>query len=100
VPCGGLLAPLNLNPKYLENDVPVIEVKLPQLGMGMQDGQILHWCKAVGDKVTKGEILVEVEAAKAIVEVPSPADGELIKILAEEGETVEVRAPIAELNVD
>jgi len=75
--------------------MPVIEVKLPQLGMGMQDGEIINWCKKVGDKVSKGETLVEVEAAKALVEVPSPVDGELTEILVEEGETAEVRTAIA-----
>ncbi len=75
----------------------VIDVLLPQFGMGMKDGEILRWHKAVGDPVKSGEILVEVEAAKTTVEVPAPEDGELVEILAEEGETVEVRAPIARL---
>jgi pyruvate/2-oxoglutarate dehydrogenase complex dihydrolipoamide acyltransferase (E2) component len=77
--------------------MPIIEVLLPQHGMGMKDGEIVRWHKAVGDRVTNGEILVEVEAAKTTVEVPSPSDGELVEILAEEGDTVEVRAPLAKL---
>ncbi|MGH8227703.1 MAG: biotin/lipoyl-containing protein [Steroidobacteraceae bacterium] len=77
--------------------MPVIEVLLPQYGMGMKDGEIRRWCKAVGDTVKSGEILVEVEAAKATVEVPAPENGELVEILAKEGQTVEVRAPIARL---
>ncbi len=75
----------------------VIDVLLPQFGMGMKDGEILRWRKAVGDTVRSGEVLVEVEAAKTTVEVPAPEDGELVEVLAEEGETVEVRAPIARL---
>ncbi|MGH8149202.1 MAG: biotin/lipoyl-containing protein [Steroidobacteraceae bacterium] len=77
--------------------MPIIEVLLPQHGMGMKDGEVVRWRKAVGDRVASGEILVEVEAAKATVEVPSPSDGELVEILAEEGDTVEVRAPLARL---
>jgi pyruvate/2-oxoglutarate dehydrogenase complex dihydrolipoamide acyltransferase (E2) component len=77
--------------------MPIIEVLLPQFGMGMKDGEILRWRKAVGDTVKSGEVLVEVEAAKTTVEVPAPEDGELVEVLAEEGETVEVRAPIAKL---
>ncbi len=77
--------------------MPVIDVLLPQFGMGMKDGEILRWRKAVGDAVKSGEVLVEVEAAKTTVEVPAPEDGELVEVLAEEGETVEVRAPIARL---
>ncbi len=77
--------------------MPVIDVLLPQFGMGMKDGEILRWRKAVGDRVRSGEVLVEVEAAKTTVEVPAPEDGELVEVLAGEGETVEVRAPIARL---
>ncbi len=77
--------------------MPIIEVLLPQFGMGMKDGEIVRWCKAVGDTVKSGEVLVEVEAAKTTVEVPAPEDGELVEVLAGEGETVEVRAPIAKL---
>lgn len=77
--------------------MPIIEVLLPQFGMGMKDGEIVRWRKAVGDTVKSGEVLVEVEAAKTTVEVPAPEDGELVEVLAGEGETVEVRAPIAKL---
>ena len=70
-------------------------VVLPQFGMGMQDGEILKWLKAVGDPIAEGEPLVEIEAAKTQVEVPSPVSGTLKRIVAEEGETVDVREPIA-----
>ena len=75
----------------------IVDVLLPQFGMGMQDGEIVQWHKAVGDTVKAGEALVEIGAAKSTVEVPSPDDGELVEILAQEGETVEGRAPIARL---
>ncbi len=77
--------------------MPVIDVLLPQFGMGMKDGEILRWLKSVGEAVQAGETLVEVEAAKATVEVPAPQAGELVEILAGEGQTVAVRAPIARL---
>ncbi|HUN25163.1 MAG TPA: biotin/lipoyl-containing protein [Steroidobacteraceae bacterium] len=77
--------------------MPLVDVLLPQFGMGMKDGEILRWLKSVGDTVREGEILAEVEAAKATVEVPAPIDGELVEIIAREGETVQVRAPIAKL---
>jgi len=77
--------------------MPIIDVLLPQFGMGMKDGEILRWHKAVGDTVQDGDILVEVEAAKTTVEVPSPSAGELVEVLAPEGETVQVRAVIARL---
>lgn len=77
--------------------MPVVDVLLPQFGMGMKDGEIVRWRKRVGEAVKAGEILAEVEAAKATVEVPAPLDGELVEIVAQEGETVQVRAPIARL---
>lgn len=76
-----------------------LKVLLPQFGMGMQDGEIVRWLKAIGDTVADGEPLVEIEAAKTTVEVPSPAAGTLIEIVAEEGDTVDVRAHIATLEV-
>lgn len=72
-----------------------IKVLLPQFGMGMQDAEIVRWLKAVGETVAEGEALVEIEAAKTTVEVPSPASGTLTEILADEGETVDVRSHIA-----
>lgn len=68
---------------------------LPQYGMGMQDGEIVRWLKAEGDRVSEGETIVEVEAAKTTVEVPAPVAGTLKRIVAGEGETVDVRAAIA-----
>jgi len=72
-----------------------VEVKLPQWGMGMEDGVIVQWLKAEGDAVAEGEGLVEVEAAKAIEVVESPAAGTLAEILAQPDEVVKVRATIA-----
>ncbi|MDH3279745.1 MAG: biotin attachment protein [Gammaproteobacteria bacterium] len=74
-----------------------VDVLLPQSGMGMQDGEIVRWLKEEGATVSEGEILVEVEAAKALVEIESPCAGVLKKILARAGETVEVRAVIAQV---
>jgi pyruvate/2-oxoglutarate dehydrogenase complex dihydrolipoamide acyltransferase (E2) component len=76
----------------------VIDVLLPQFGMGMQDGEIISWLKAVGDTVLEGDPLVEIEAAKTTVEMPSPASGTLTEILAREGDTIEVRTVIARIS--
>jgi len=76
-----------------------MKVLLPQFGMGMQDAEIVRWMKGVGDRIEAGEPLVEIEAAKTTVEVPSPGAGTLTEILAEEGDTVEVRAHIATIAV-
>jgi pyruvate/2-oxoglutarate dehydrogenase complex dihydrolipoamide acyltransferase (E2) component len=71
------------------------EVKLAQFGMGMTEGTPLRWLKKEGDSVTEGEPIVEIEAAKAVVEVLAPTSGKLTKILAPEGETVPVYGVIA-----
>ncbi len=76
-----------------------MKVLLPQFGMGMQDAEIVRWMKAVGDSVEAGEPLVEIEAAKTTVEVPSPGSGTLSEILIEEGESVTVRTHIATITV-
>jgi len=71
-----------------------IEVKLPQWGMGMTEGEIVEWLKQDGEQVVRGEPLVEVEAAKATEVVEAPASGKL-QIVAQVGDIVEVREVIA-----
>ena len=73
----------------------VVDVLLPQCGMGMTDGEITKWYKQVGDQLTEGELLAEVEAAKATNEIPAPCTGKLVEIVVNEGETAEVRDVIA-----
>ena len=63
---------------------------LPQWGMGMNEGQVVKWLKAVGDPVVKGEPLVEIESTKVSAEVEATADGTLGRVIVEEGKTVPV----------
>lgn len=72
-----------------------IKVVLPKSGMGIDEGTILRWLKAEGDRVTQGESIVEVETAKATQEVEAPATGTLVKILLSAGETATVNTDIA-----
>lgn len=72
-----------------------IEVLLPQWGMGMSEGTITTWLKAVGDTVREDEALAEVEAEKVEETLEAPASGTLVEILVPEGKTVEVRTPVA-----
>jgi pyruvate/2-oxoglutarate dehydrogenase complex dihydrolipoamide acyltransferase (E2) component len=71
------------------------EVKLPQYGMGMSEGTVTAWLKVEGERVEKGDPLVEVEAAKANVEVPAPEAGVLAQILTQVGETVPIHHVLA-----
>ena len=72
-----------------------LTVNMPQLGESVTEGTIAKWLKAEGDTVTEGEVIVEIENAKAIEEVHAPITGVLTKILLEEGQTAEVFAEIA-----
>ncbi len=70
------------------------QFKLPDVGEGLTEGEILQWLVAVGDTVTVNQPLCEVETAKAAVELPSPYAGTVTALLHEAGETVDVGTPI------
>lgn len=71
-----------------------VSIILAKPGMGIEEGTIVCWLKAVGDLVQQGEVIAEVETAKAIQEVESPATGTLTHIIANVGTTVAVNAEI------
>ncbi|MGE3594148.1 MAG: biotin/lipoyl-containing protein [Dehalococcoidia bacterium] len=75
----------------------IVDVLLPQSGMGMQDGEVIRWVKAVGDQVVENELIAEVEAAKALVEIGAPCDGELVEIAAQVGDVVEVQGVLGRI---
>jgi pyruvate dehydrogenase E2 component (dihydrolipoamide acetyltransferase) len=71
------------------------EVRLPQAGMGMTDGTVLDWLKQVGDEVSEGECIAEVEAAKTTLEIEAPCAGVLARIVTPAGTLVPVREVMA-----
>src|SRR3954470_20390258 len=73
-----------------------VEIPMPQMGESVSEGTILTWHKQEGDWVEKDETIVEVSTDKVDAEVPSPASGKLVKILAQEDETVAVGQALAE----
>ncbi|MEO7261199.1 MAG: dihydrolipoamide acetyltransferase family protein [Jatrophihabitantaceae bacterium] len=73
--------------------------KLPDVGEGLTEADILRWDVKVGDPVVVNQVLVEVETAKAAVELPSPYAGVVHEIHFEEGVTVDVGQPIITLKV-
>src|SRR3954452_9021309 len=75
------------------------QFKLPDLGEGLTEGEILKWLVQPGDVVTLNQPIVEVETAKAAVEVPSPYAGVVTEIHHGEGETVDVGTPIITFDV-
>jgi pyruvate dehydrogenase E2 component (dihydrolipoamide acetyltransferase) len=78
----------------------VKEFKLPDLGEGLTEGEILKWMVQVGDTVTLNQPIVEVETAKAAVEIPAKWAGQVASIFHAEGETVEVGTAIIAIDTD
>ncbi|MEZ5189774.1 MAG: dihydrolipoamide acetyltransferase family protein [Schumannella sp.] len=70
------------------------EFPLPDVGEGLTEAEIVSWKVKPGDAVTVNQVLVEIETAKSLVELPSPFAGTVTELLAEEGTTVEVGTPI------
>jgi pyruvate/2-oxoglutarate dehydrogenase complex dihydrolipoamide acyltransferase (E2) component len=72
-----------------------VSVNFPKSGMGIEEGTALRWLKSVGDQVRQGEVIVEIETAKALQGVEAPVSGTLVRILLPEGATAAVNTPIA-----
>ena len=66
------------------------EFPLPDVGEGLTEAEIVSWKVKPGDPVTVNQVLVEIETAKSLVELPSPFAGTVTELLADEGTTVEV----------
>jgi pyruvate dehydrogenase E2 component (dihydrolipoamide acetyltransferase) len=76
------------------------DFRLPDLGEGLTEGEILSWLVAVGDEVKLNQPIVEVETAKAAVEIPSPYAGVVQTLHHEAGATVDVGSPIITFDTD
>ena len=75
-------------------------IELPQVGESVTEGTITQWLKQVGDRVEKYDVIAEVLTDKVSMELPAPAAGVLTEILAEEGQTVPMGAPIAAIRTE
>lgn len=76
------------------------EFLLPDVGEGLTEADIVRWWVAVGDEVAINDVLVEIETAKSIVELPSPFAGVVTGLLVAEGATVLVGTPIIAIGGD
>ena len=74
-----------------------VQITMPQMGESVSEGTVLTWHKQEGDWVDKDETIVEISTDKVDAEVPAPSSGKLVKILAQEDETVEVGQALAEM---
>ena len=75
-----------------------VDVVMPQMGVSVSEGTITKWLKAEGEPIAADEPLLEISTDKVDTEVPSPAEGVLGRILAQEGETVPVGTVIATIS--
>src|SRR5437870_13526329 len=72
-----------------------VSVNLPALGESVTEGTVTRWLKQEGDSVQADEPLLEVSTDKVDTEIPAPASGVLVRIVAREDETVQVGAELA-----
>lgn len=87
-------------PESAADDSHILEFRLPDLGEGLADGDLVSWAVAVGDTVELNQTIAEVETAKAVVALPSPFSGTVVELLAEPGDTVPVGAPLIRVRND
>src|SRR3546814_6529508 len=70
------------------------EFKLPDVGEGLTEAEIVSWKVKVGDVIEINDVIVEIEPAKSLVELPSPYAGTVLALMVDEGQMVEVGTPI------
>ena len=90
---------MSSSPAEIAESTRTVEIAMPQMGISVAEGTIVEWRVRPGDRVEADEPLCDVSTDKVDVEIPAPASGVLARIVAEPGETVEVGAVLAELEV-
>jgi len=78
----------------------IVEVKVPQLSESVAEATLLDWHKKEGEKVSRDENLIDIETDKVVLELPSPADGVLVKILKKARDSVGSGDVIAQIDTE
>ena len=76
------------------------EFCLPDLGSGLQEGQVVNWLVEVGQDVTSTDNLCELETEKAVIEIPVPYSGKVLELKVDAGDTIEVGAVLAVFGIE
>lgn len=76
----------------------VYQFKLPELGEGLAEGEIVKWSVKPGDQINEDDTLLEVQSDKSVEEIPSPVVGKVVKILVPEGETATVGEALVDID--
>ena len=88
-------APAQVGSQDAPGASPAVDVPMPQMGESITEGTITKWLKKIGDTVLRDEPLFEISTDKVDAEIPSPAEGVLTEIKAEEGQTVAINTVVA-----
>ena len=74
------------------------EFALPDVGEGLTEAEVVGWRVAVGDEIAQDQVVVEIETAKSLVELPSPFAGRVVELLAAEGDVVQVGSALVRID--
>ena len=77
-----------------------VDLVMPQMGESIAEGTITRWMKKVGDAIDRDEPIFEISTDKVDAEIPAPAAGVLVKIIGQEGETLEVNTVVGVIETD
>ena len=77
----------------------VYEFRLPDVGEGLEEAEIVQWKVSVGQEIQANQLLVEIESSKSLVELPSPFAGTVLELLVPEGKVVKVGTPIIRISL-
>ena len=86
--------------KIMETSGSIFEFRLPDVGEGLEDAEIVGWKVSAGEKIQVNQLIVEIETAKALVELPTPFSGTVLELLVHEGQVVHVGAPIIRIQLE
>ena len=86
--------------KIMETTGSVFEFRLPDVGEGLEDAEIIEWKVSAGEKIQVNQLIVEIETAKALVELPTPFSGTVLELLVHEGQVVQVGTPIIRIQLE
>ena len=86
--------------KVMETSGSVFEFRLPDVGEGLEDAEIVEWKVSAGEKIQVNQLIVEIETAKALVELPTPFAGTVLELLVQNGQVVNVGTPIIRIQLE
>lgn len=75
------------------------DFRLPDVGEGLEEAEIVQWKVSAGEQIAVNQVIVEIESAKSLVELPTPFAGTVLEILAQEGQVVRVGTPIIRIQL-